>query len=196
MGASGDRRPAAPYTCHGCSRRSYRVSMSVEARYVHTNLIGRDWRRLARFYIDVFGCEPAGPERDQRGEWLDAATGVVRAHIRGAHLRLPGHGQDGPTLEIFSYDKVLDCPEPVANRAGFAHLAFHVSDVAAALDAVLTHGGQRLGTVTRTSINGLGELELTYARDPEGEHYRASTVVQPKQMTGRLGCDRPAGQLS
>src|SRR5678815_5648625 len=27
-------------------------------RYVHTNLIARDWRALARFYEDVFGCVP------------------------------------------------------------------------------------------------------------------------------------------
>jgi predicted enzyme related to lactoylglutathione lyase len=33
-------------------------------RYVHTNLIARDWRRLASFYQAVFGCEIAPPVRD------------------------------------------------------------------------------------------------------------------------------------
>jgi predicted enzyme related to lactoylglutathione lyase len=26
------------------------------ARYAHTNLIARDWRKLAAFYIEHFGC--------------------------------------------------------------------------------------------------------------------------------------------
>ena len=37
--------------------------MAIGIRYAHTNLIAKDWRSLARFYIEVFGCEPAGPER-------------------------------------------------------------------------------------------------------------------------------------
>ncbi len=68
----------------------------IEARYAHTNLIVRDWRSMVRFYVDVFGCQPAGPERDQSGTWLDEATGLNGAHLRGMHLRLPGHGDRGP----------------------------------------------------------------------------------------------------
>ena len=36
--------------------------------------------------------------------WLDSATGINGAHLRGMHLRLPGYGEHGPTLEIFQYD--------------------------------------------------------------------------------------------
>ena len=66
--------------------------MAIGIRYAHTNLIAKDWRSLVRFYMEVFGCEPAGPERDQRGTWLDQATGLRGAHLQGIHLRLPGHG--------------------------------------------------------------------------------------------------------
>jgi len=66
------------------------------ARYVHTNLIARDWRLLARFYQDVFGCEPVPPERDLAGQEMEAGTGVPGARVRGLHLRLPGRGVDGP----------------------------------------------------------------------------------------------------
>lgn len=142
--------------------------MSSETRYVHTNLIAHDWRRLARFYIDVFGCRPIGPERDQSGDWLVAASGVAGAHLRGQHLLLPGHGDTGPTLEIYSYDDILDQAVPVANRAGYGHLAFHVDNVPATLDALLSHGGQRLGEVVKTVVPGAGALQVTYARDPEG----------------------------
>jgi len=31
------------------------------ARYVHTNLVARDWRKLAAFYQDLFGCAPLPP---------------------------------------------------------------------------------------------------------------------------------------
>jgi catechol 2,3-dioxygenase-like lactoylglutathione lyase family enzyme len=140
----------------------------VRCRYAHTNLVARDWRLLAAFYADVFGCEPLPPERDLRGEWLDEATGVPNAAVRGVHLRLPGHGESGPTLEIFTYDEVAGRPQPVANGAGYGHVAFEVDDVPAALQRMLDHGGSALGSVVRTTVDGAGELELTYARDPEG----------------------------
>ena len=74
------------------------------AKYVHTNLIARDWKQLADFYTRVFGCALVPPERDLAGKWLDDATSVPNAHLLGAHLRLPGYGGTGPTLEIFQYD--------------------------------------------------------------------------------------------
>ncbi|NOY08145.1 MAG: VOC family protein [Spirochaetes bacterium] len=98
----------------------------MTAVYVHVNIIARDWKKLARFYEDVFGCIPLLPERDLSGEWLDRATGIKGAHIYGIHLRLPGYDKDhngggkdngdgsagkpvdvhisGPTLEIFQYN--------------------------------------------------------------------------------------------
>jgi hypothetical protein len=76
--------------------------MCIAAKYVHTNLIAEDWRALADFYQRVFGCVPVPPERDFQGEALEAGTGIPGAHLRGVHLRLPGWGEDGPTLEIFN----------------------------------------------------------------------------------------------
>lgn len=140
----------------------------IEARYAHTNLIARDWQSMVRFYMEVFGCEPAGPERDQSGTWLDKATGLDGAHLRGMHLRLPGHGDRGPTLEIFTYDEAHDQPPSVANRLGYGHVAFEVPDVASAMEEVIAHGGRALGTVAETAVPGVGNLEVVYARDPEG----------------------------
>ena len=82
------------------------------ARYVHTNLIARDWRRLAEFYQSVFGCVPVPPERNLSGPQLESGTGVPGAAIAGMHLRLPGGGADGPTLEIFSYARVENGRRP------------------------------------------------------------------------------------
>jgi predicted enzyme related to lactoylglutathione lyase len=69
--------------------------MPVQANYVHTNLIARDCKRLVRFYCQVFGCEPKGPERDMSGAWLDSLTSLRNAHLTGVHLRLPRYGDDG-----------------------------------------------------------------------------------------------------
>ena len=81
--------------------------MSLHARYVHTNLIAQDWRRLAAFYEQVFGCRPVPPERNLSGQWLEQSTGIRGSEIQGVHLRLPGHGERGPTLEIFQYNPGL-----------------------------------------------------------------------------------------
>ena len=142
--------------------------MSIHARYIHTNLIARDWRRLAAFYQSVFGCVPVLPERDLAGEWLERGSGVPGARLRGLHLRLPGFGEAGPTLEIFQYFESVDAAPPPANRIGFGHIAFSVEEVAAARDAVLASGGSAVGTVESVTIAGAGKITWVYVRDPEG----------------------------
>jgi predicted enzyme related to lactoylglutathione lyase len=138
------------------------------ARYVHTNLIARDWRALAGFYESVFGCRAAGPERDYRGDKLDAGTGLAGAHLTGVHLRLPGFGDAGPTLEIFSYDELLDRPPAAVNRPGFGHIAFQVDDVAAARAEVIAHGGSALGEIVTLTTAAGGRVAWCYVADPEG----------------------------
>jgi predicted enzyme related to lactoylglutathione lyase len=146
--------------------------MPISARYTHTNLIAHDWRRLAAFYQEVFGCTPLPPERDLQGAWLESATGIPGAHLRGVHLRLPGYGEHGPTLEIFQYDEILGRGDhgsaPAANRAGLGHLAFAVEDVPAACQAVLAAGGGMLGEIVSVEVAGAGWITFAYATDPEG----------------------------
>jgi predicted enzyme related to lactoylglutathione lyase len=141
--------------------------MAINAKYVHTNLIARDWKKLVRFYRDVFGCMATGPERDLSGEWLDRITSLSAARLRGVHLRLPGYGDYGPTLEIFSYDEMPDKQLPMPNEPGFAHLAFAVDDVEKALETVIFTGGSSVGEIATTEIDGVGLLQVVYARDPE-----------------------------
>ena len=140
----------------------------MEIRYAHTNIIAEDWQRLARFYEEVFGCTPVPPPRNQSGEWLEAGTGVPGAHLRGVHLRLPGHGETGPTLEIYTYTAMEEKLEPRPNRRGLGHLAFEVDDVVATLAAVEQRGGRALGQVTRREVPGVGVLTFVYAADLEG----------------------------
>ena len=107
--------------------------MPIRAEYVHTNLIARDWKRLARFYSEVFECEPKAPERDMSGAWLDQLTSLHNAHLSGVHLRLPGYSDDGPMLEIVSYNQLVEPQLSPANQCGFGHIAFAVDDVNEAL---------------------------------------------------------------
>jgi predicted enzyme related to lactoylglutathione lyase len=143
------------------------MSGKQRARYTHTNLVARDWRKLAEFYETVFGCIPVPPERDLQGEGLERGSCVSGARIRGVHLRLPGHGSGGPTLELFEYDQMVEREISVPNRPGWGHLSFEVDDVAAALQAVLAAGGSRLGEVVTFEVPGAGTITWTYARDPE-----------------------------
>ena len=142
--------------------------MTLDARFVHTNLVARDWRTLAAFYERVFGCIPVPPERDLVGQWLDDATGLQDARIHGVHLRLPGYSDRGPTLEVFQYDERLGPLPTVSNRPGFGHIAFAVDDVDAACDAIIRAGGSLVGEIVRVEIPGAGEIEFAYAADPEG----------------------------
>lgn len=137
-------------------------------RYAHTNLIARDWKRLASFYQNVFGCEPIPPERDLSGEWLDKATSVQGSHITGIHLRLPGYGDSGPTLEIFQYDAMPEHPAIFPNTPGFSHIAFAVDDVSAVAESVFDHGGSAVGVTVVRDYPGIGLLTFQYVADPEG----------------------------
>ncbi len=142
--------------------------MTVRARFVHANVIAEDWRRLAGFYEEVFGCIPVPPERKLKGPWLEAGTGVPSAEIQGIHLRLPGYGSEGPTLEIFQYSARAERLPVAINRPGLAHIAFAVEDVEAAREAVLAHGGGTVGQVVSLRVPDAGTVTFAYVTDPEG----------------------------
>lgn len=142
--------------------------MTINAKFVHVNIVARDWRRLAQFYTEVFGCVLLPPERDLAGGWLETATGVPEAHIRGAHLRLPGCGAEGPTLEIFQYDPQAEARSGTINAPGIAHIAFAVDDVEAARRAVLAAGGGAVGQAVTVEVARAGCVTFVYLTDPEG----------------------------
>lgn len=147
-------------------------------KYVHVNLVARNWQRLAAFYEDALGCRRILPERDLAGESIERGTGVSGAHIRGVHLLLPGYDENGPTLELFQYSEIQDSPQPVANRPGFGHLAFAVEDVSAARAAIIARGGSVLGSIESVNVPEAGVITWTYVRDPEGN------IIELQHRTG------------
>lgn len=145
-------------------------------RYVHTNIIAKDWKKVSQFYQKVFHCRtlPNG-SRDITGEWIDRMTGIPSAHIQGEHLLLPGYSEDHPTLEIFSYlDGEDGSPDPIdeitkaIDRPGFAHIAFEVDDVRETLKTVLEEGGGQVGEVVEAIYPGNIRATFVYATDIEG----------------------------
>jgi predicted enzyme related to lactoylglutathione lyase len=140
----------------------------IQAKYVHTNIMAQDWRKLATFYQDVFGCVPVSPQRDFKGEALERATNIPNAAFQGMHLRLPGFGENGPTLEIFQYTTMPVRSEILVNRPGFGHIAFLVEDVAKALAAVLAAGGQDIGEIITLQTADGRKVTFVYMTDPEG----------------------------
>jgi catechol 2,3-dioxygenase-like lactoylglutathione lyase family enzyme len=141
--------------------------MSSPIRFGHVNIAAHDWRRLSRFYCDVFGCTPVPPERNLSGDWLARGAGVAGIRLQGQHLRLPGYGPGGPTLEIYSYQPPLPAEPGLPNRRGFGHIAFAVPDVEAACKQVVQSGGYWLGRPVRHEVPGVGRLHFAYMRDPE-----------------------------
>lgn len=137
-------------------------------RFAHTNLVALDWRSLSTFYQEVFECVPTGVERDYIGETVDRVTGMSGVRVSGQHLRLPGHEDAGPTLEIFQYEPAGTSPNLTLQGPGFALLAFEVDDLHAKQEEIIKRGGRDVGEAVTLSIEGEGSLTLLYIEDPEG----------------------------
>ena len=151
-----------------CATVPKKRSLSMNARYAHTNLIAEDWRALARFYQEVFGCTLLSPERHFQGGDLERGTGVPAARLDGVHLLLPGHGERGPTLEIFTYGSHEHREPQAANRPGYGHIAFAVDDVPESRAKVIASGGGIVGDVVTLRISPSAQITWCYVSDPEG----------------------------
>lgn len=137
-------------------------------RFVHTNLIAKNVDSLVDFYKKAFGCRSIQETRDLSGEWLDRLTGIPNAHLFGEHLLLPGYGEHHPTLEIFSYDSIIEQQNGLVNIAGFSHIAFEVDNVSETLACILKNGGSAVGEVVSSTYPDGRTINVVYARDPEG----------------------------
>lgn len=161
---------------------SFEKSMPVKAKYVHTNLIAKEWRALARFYQDIFGCVVLQPERHFKGKDLERGTGLPDAQLDGVHLRLPGYDGKGPTLEIFNYTQLQTRPATAVNRPGFGHIAFEVDDVQKARDAVITAGGKSVGEIVTLQVSTGARVTWCYVTDPEANIIELQSWTSEKNV--------------
>ena len=142
--------------------------MSFKIKYVHTNIVAKDWKTLADFYIKVFDCKVVPPIRNYKGKDLDSAVNIKNVTLNGVHLRLPGYGKTGPTLEIFSYSPLLKKQIRKVNTPGITHLAFEVNDVEKFYKIVIDNGGKKVGKIITLKRSDGKKVTWCYVKDPEG----------------------------
>ena len=149
-------------------------------RFAHTNIVSTNWRQLAEFYINTFDCKIIPPVRKQSGAWLAEGTGLENPKLEGAHLLLPGHGEHGPTLEIYQYENIESQDLVTPNQRGFGHIAFEVENVATVLKTIEQNGGKAFGKITTRVVEEVGEITFIYARDPEGNLIELQSWRKPE----------------
>ena len=142
----------------------------MQIKYTHTNINAKDWRKLSKFYQDVFDCVPLGKLRDNKGEWFERLTGIKGAHAVGEHIGLPGYPDgNGPTFEIFSYEFPEDVGPLPFNGYGFCHVCFEVDDVDEVYDRFIKAGGSICGEkIVNYYPDRKGTNIIIYGRDIEG----------------------------
>lgn len=142
--------------------------MPLKIKYIHTNIVAKNWKKLADFYIKVFDCSVVPPIRHYKGKDLDSAVNIKDVTLNGVHLKLPGYSKTGPTLEIFSYTPTLAKQNRKVNTPGITHLAFKVSDVQKAYKTVIKNGGNKVGKIITLKRSDGKNVTWCYVKDPEG----------------------------
>lgn len=135
-------------------------------RLHHTGYTVSDLDRSVAFYRDVLGCEILATQ-EKEGGYLAAIVGYPDAHVRMAHLRLPGSEH---VIELFEYLAPAGGRADVEPRnVGASHLCFIVADLAALYASLLERGMTTFVSPpveVDTGVNR-GGLAL-YLRDPDG----------------------------
>jgi catechol 2,3-dioxygenase-like lactoylglutathione lyase family enzyme len=130
----------------------------------HTSFTVSNLERSVALFRDALGFELLSKApRDPR--LVSRITGVEGAEVTIAFLKAPGH-----TLELIEYGA------PAARGslrgrpcdAGFAHIAFNVEDVDAAISAVAVHGVQPIAPPVAIDQGPNRGRRVVYVRDWDG----------------------------
>ena len=141
--------------------------MSAPRAIHHTGYTVSDLDRSLAFYRDLLGLEVIATQ-EKRGGYLAAIVGYPDAHVRMAHLRVPG---DGHVVELFQYlAPAGERPGRIEPRdAGASHLCFVVDDLPALYAQLVAAGADSFVSPpveVDTGINRGGYA--LYLRDPDG----------------------------
>jgi catechol 2,3-dioxygenase-like lactoylglutathione lyase family enzyme len=133
----------------------------------HTGYTVADLDLSLHFYHDLLGMEVVATQEKQGG-YLAAIVGYPDAHVRMAHLRVPGADH---VVELFEYlapaGDAVGTLEP--KNVGTSHLCFVVDDLPALYERLRSAGIESFFSPPMevdTGINA-GGLAL-YLRDPDG----------------------------
>jgi catechol 2,3-dioxygenase-like lactoylglutathione lyase family enzyme len=133
----------------------------------HTGFTVSDLDRSLHFYRDLLGLEVVA-EQEKQGGYLAAIVGYPDAHVRMAHLRVPGADH---VVELFQYlapaGDAVGTIEP--RNVGSPHLCFVMDDLPLLYERLRASGIESFFSPpveVDTGINA-GGLAL-YLRDPDG----------------------------
>lgn len=133
----------------------------------HTGYTVSDLDRSVTFYRDRLGMEVLATQEKQGG-YLAAIVGYPDAHVRMAHLRMPGSEH---VLELFQYLAPSGAaPERIEPRdVGTAHVCIRVDDLPAVYRQLRQAGvdsfvSEPVEVDTGINAGGYG----LYLRDPDG----------------------------
>lgn len=130
----------------------------------HTSFTVSSLDRSIAFYRDALGFEVTS-KAGRDPALIEAITGVVGADVDIAYVRGPGH-----SLELIEY-KAPAQRGRVESRpcdVGFAHIAFNVDDVAAAVAASAPHGFKPIAPPVAINAGPNKGLRVVYLRDGDG----------------------------
>lgn len=134
-------------------------------RFDQVKFLARDAEALASFYEEALGCEIVVPPQDV-DDAMSRAVGVPDAVVKLVVLRLPGRGEHGPVLELYSVNG--DRPPDWHYQPGQGQLAFEVEDLEQAMGRVGGAGGQKLGDLVEWESPSGARARFVYMQDPEG----------------------------
>jgi len=130
----------------------------------HTSFTVSDLDRSITFFTEVLGFEMVNrASRDPK--LISSITGVPGADIEVAYIQGPGH-----RLELIQYHGPSERSQ-VESRpcdSGFAHVAYDVDDVDAAVAASAPHQVLPIGEVTVIDKGPNAGRKVVYLRDPDG----------------------------
>jgi catechol 2,3-dioxygenase-like lactoylglutathione lyase family enzyme len=132
----------------------------------HTCFTVSDLDRSLAFYRDLLGCQVIA-EQEKEGGYLAAIVGYPDAHVRMAHLRVPG-GEH--VIELFEYLSPQGKRADVQpSNVGASHLCFLVDDLPAFYEQLQKHGVDSFVSSpveVDTGVNRGGYA--LYLTDPDG----------------------------
>lgn len=130
----------------------------------HTSFTVSDLERTVGFFRDCLGFEVTS-KAPRDPALIQSITGIDGADLMIAYVRGPDH-----SLELIQYHGPADRGR-VESRpcdVGFAHLAYDVDDIDAAIAAAAAHDVRPIGQVTVIDKGPNAGGRVAYLRDPDG----------------------------
>lgn len=135
-------------------------------RFDQTKFLSRDPESLAGFYEEALGCDTVVPLQEITDPAVPRAFGVPEARVSLTVLRLPGRGDHGPVLELYSVSGSL--PDDWHYQPGQGQIAFEVEDLETAIGGVVAAGGAMVGEVVEWEAPSGSRARFVFLSDPEG----------------------------